>query len=167
MQPRTGVPYPSTLREGAVRRYLNSEVSYRDLAAEIGVSPCTLRNWVKQHKSGVMARRKADLPQATDDRSAQEKLALLLKARALPDGELGEFLRSEGIREGDLERWEHDALGGLQRGPSDDSKGRQIRELERRADKSEKRLKEANALLELQKKVQALWVDEDDDTSQS
>jgi hypothetical protein len=108
-----------------------------------------------------------DLSRSTDERAPEEKLRLLLKARALADEQLGEFLRREGIREGDLERWEQEALGGLQRGPSDAGKSRQIRELERRVHKSEKRLKEANALLELQKKVQALWGDEDDNTPHS
>jgi len=88
---------------------------------------------------------------STDERAPEEKLRLLLEARPLADEQLGEFLRREGIREGDLERWEQEALGGLQRGPSDAGKSRQIRELERRVHKSEKRLKEANALLELQK----------------
>ena len=47
---------------------------------------------------------------STDERSAVEKLPLLLKAKALPDEQLGAFLRESGIREGDLERWEQEAL---------------------------------------------------------
>ena len=44
---------------------------------------------------------------------------------------------------------------------------RRVRELERKMIKTEKRLREATALLDLQKKVQALWGDADDDTQGS
>jgi transposase-like protein len=161
------VTFPASVREAAVLRYLNTDVSYRKLAAEVGASTWTLRGWVKQHQAGAMSSPKDPPARSTDERSAQEKLRLLLKARSLPDGELGEFLRQEGIREGDLDRWEQDAVGGLDRGPSEVAGRHRIRDLERRLQKSEKRLREADALLELQKKVQALWGDEDDDTSRS
>jgi transposase-like protein len=167
MRSHQNIPFPPEVREAAVRRYLTTEVSYRRLAAEIGTSERSLRDWVKRHQAGQMKPPDEDLSRSTDERAPEEKLRLLLKARALADEQLGEFLRREGIREGDLERWEQEALGGLQRGPSDAGKSRQIRELERRVHKSEKRLKEANALLELQKKVQALWGDEDDNTPHS
>jgi transposase-like protein len=165
MRSHQNIPFPPEVREAAVRRYLTTEVSYRRLAAEIGTSERSLRDWVKRHQAGQMKPPDEDLSRSTDERAPEEKLRLLLKARALADEQLGEFLRREGIREGDLERWEQEALGGLQRGPSDAGKSRQIRELERRVHKSEKRLKEANALLELQKKVQALC--EDDNTPHS
>ena len=112
-----------------------------------------------------MKSRSKDKGRTPDDRTAQEKFALLLKARTLPDEQLGEFLRTEGLREGDLERWEQEALGGLEKGPSNEAQSRQVRELERQGRKTAKRLKEAEALLELQKKVQALWGDADDDTA--
>ena len=167
MRSHQNIPFPPEVREAAVRRYLTTEISYRRLAAEISTSERSLRDWVKRHQAGQMKPPDEDLSRSTDERAPEEKLRLLLKARALADEQLGEFLRREGIREGDLERWEQEALGGLQRGPSDAGKSRQIRELERRVHKSEKRLKEANALLELQKKVQALWGDEDDNTPHS
>ncbi len=159
------VSFPAEVREAAVLRYLNTDISYRALALEVGISAWTLRDWVRRYQARGVA--KPDDCRPTDERPASEKLSLLLKARALPDEELGEFLRREGIREGDLERWEQEALGGLERASSDALQSRQVRELERRVHKSEKRLKEAEALLELQKKVQALWADEDDDTSHS
>ncbi len=48
-----------------------------------------------------------------------------------------------------------------------EAQSRRIRDLERDSSKKDKRLKEATALLELQKKVHALWGDEDDDTNKT
>ncbi len=159
--------FPIEVRESAVQRYLSTDISYRQLAKEVGASTWTLRGWVKRYQGEPMSSRKKDTARSTNERTSQEKLNLLLKARSLPDDQLGEFLRREGIREGDLERWEQDALSGFERAASSEVSSRQVRELEQRVRKNEKRLKEANALLNLQKKVQALWVDEDDDTSRS
>lgn len=158
---------PREVREAAIRRYLNTDISYRRLAAELDISPWTLRDWVGGYQSSLVGSGKKDVPRSTDMRPAREKLSLLLQARALTEEQLGEFLRREGIREGDLERWEQEVLEGLERGPAEDAQNRRIRELEAQLHKSQKRLKEADALLELQKKVQALWEGEDDDTSHS
>ena len=82
----------------------------------------------------------------------------------MPDSELGEFLRREGLREGDLERWEQEAADGLRPAAAAQATERQLREMEKRLHKTERRLREAEALLDLQKKVQALWGGADDDT---
>ena len=104
---------------------------------------------------------------ASDKRSAAEKLRLVFTAKALSDEERGEFLRREGIHDDDLERWEEDALDGLEDEKTRAANRRRVRDLERQNKKQKKRLREAEALLELQKKVQALWGDEDDDTTHS
>jgi hypothetical protein len=103
---------------------------------------------------------------STEQRSAEEKLRLLLEARALTEEQLGEFLRREGLHDGDLERWRAEALGGLGGQLHNDADRRRIAELERAALKQHKRLREAEALLELQKKVQALWGEKEDDTTE-
>jgi hypothetical protein len=51
------------------------------------------------------------------------------------------------------------------RGDETPAQQQRIRQLERESARHKKRLKEAEALLILQKKVQDLWADEDDDTS--
>lgn len=160
--------YPLELKQSAVRRYLSTDVSYRVLAAEIGASPWSVRDWVAQARGqGAVGKQRKKKPVAADGRSPEEKLRLLLLLRGLPDAERGEALRREGVHDGDLERWEQEALSGLQGGVSQVANERRIRELERERNKQDKRLREAKALLELQKKVQALWADEDDDTTHS
>lgn len=114
-----------------------------------------------------MGKKRKKRVKPTDARSASEKLRLLIEAKSLSEDELGAFLRRKGVHEGDLERWEREALGGLSGAAQEPSQERRIRELERQREQQDKRLKEAKALLELQKKVQALWADEDDGTTHS
>jgi transposase-like protein len=147
---------------------LSTEATLKDLAEEIGSSAWSVRDWVRQYQQrGTVGKRRRTQPTTTDKRSPEEKLRLLLQAKALPDDARGEFLRREGVHDGDLERWEAEALGGLRGGDSTEAQARRIRELERDSDRKDKRLKEAAALLELQKKIQALWGDEDKDTNTS
>ena len=108
---------------------------------------------------------KRPTPATPDSRSPQEKLRLLLEASKLTEDERGEFLRREGLRDGDIERFEAEALGGLGGEAHNAAERRRLQELERVNAKQEKRLREAEVLLELQKKVQELWGAKDDDTT--
>jgi hypothetical protein len=120
------------------------------------------RNEVKKPKQHLVA---AATP--TDNRSASEKLRLIIEASSLSEEQLGEFLRREGLRDGDLERFRLEALGGLEGKVHSQQDRRQIQELERMNAKQAKRLHEAEVLLELQKKVHELWGAKDDDTTKS
>jgi transposase-like protein len=139
----------------------------RELAQETGVHQTTLSHWRRQAgKLGDMSRKKIKAGRP-DDRTAEEKLQLVLEASLLTDEELGEFLRRNGLHEADLKRWREEAMAGLgdhrpARRRATDTK--RIRELEREVRRKDKALAEAAALLVLQKKVQAIWGDGDDDT---
>jgi transposase len=103
-------------------------------------------------------------PRRPEDWSPEERLRVVLEASRLSDDELGAFLRREGLSEAVLEEWRTAALDALrpQKKPSADS--RRVRELEKQLRRKDKALAEAAALLVLQKKAQAIWGDEDDDT---
>ena len=152
---RAGV-YTREFIDRVVQRYLSGTESSTEVAAVEGISAGTLRHWAKRRQADAVTKKKP-VAQPVDERSPEEKLRLLLAAKALPDSELGEFLRREGLREGDLERWEQEATEGLKSAVAGQATERQLREMEKRLHKTEKRLNEAEALLDLQKKVQALW----------
>ncbi len=155
--------YPNEFKDAIAQRYLSSDISYRALADEIGAGAGTIVRWVKNFKEHGMAKKKkrSKKRDTVEERSPQEKLRLVLAAKGLEGEERGAFLRSEGVHDADLQRWEEMALRGLEMRSS--SQARRIRELERRTAKQEARLREARALIELQKKVQELWGDEDVD----
>jgi len=145
----------------------------RALALEIGVSEATLSRWKNEvSRVGGMGKRKRRGddrgPMRPKDRSAEEKLRLIIQAASLSDEELGEFLRREALHEADLDRWRHDSLAGLSaqvvpKREADMAASRALK-LEKELNRKDKALAEASALLVLQKKVQDIWEDEDDDT---
>lgn len=112
--------------------------------------------------SGPARRRPADWP-------GEEKLGAVLEATALPEGELGAFLRRKGLHKSDLDAWRQVALealdGGKGRGRRrpGSAEAKRIRELEKELNRKDKALAETAALVVLKKKLRVLWSDEDDD----
>jgi transposase len=164
--------FPDEVKEAAVQRFLTSDLTLSAVAEQFGTTRHSVANWVElaQARSQVSpkTKRPSQTPAtATDSRTAAEKLRLLVEAGGLSEEHLGEFLRREGLHDGDLERFRAEALGGLEGKVHNAQDRRQIQELERVNAKQAKRLREAEVLLELQKKVQELWGAKDDDTTKS
>ena len=163
--------FPPEVREAAVQRYLASDLTLTAVAAQFGASRYSVAAWVKlavAETRGEVKKPKPHLVAAATnptERSGAEKLRLLLEASGLSEEQMGEFLRREGLRDGDLERFRDEALSGLDGKVHSPQDRRQIQELERINAKQAKRLREAEVLLELQKKVQELWGEKDDDTT--
>jgi hypothetical protein len=147
------------------------------LAAETGVAQSTLSKWLRGAATVApkMARRdkqKKEPPTSAkrpQDWTAEEKLALVLEAAAVPADELGAFLRRKGVHEAQLAEWRETMTASLRPPSKRERKAanierRRIRDLEREVARKDKALAEAAALLVLKKKAQAIWGDEDDDT---
>jgi transposase-like protein len=146
------------------------------LAAEIGVAQPTLSRWVREASGRVVAmteekkRSKSAGGKRPQDWTAEERLAVVLEASSLSAEDLGGYLRQRGLHRTTLERWRSQMLQGLassprrSKGSGSSKEARKIRSLEKELRRKDKALAEAAALLVLQKKVQAIWGDEDDDT---
>mgnify|MGYP000013750528 CR=1 FL=1 len=160
---RTNKRYPASVKAAAVRRYVTTEHSYAEVADEIGASIWAVRSWVHAASRAGAKVEESAMKSRPDDRSPEEKLELLLKAAARGEEELGVFLRENGLHDGDLKRLNVDVTSGLGRAVGTRGQSRRVQALERENRRQAKRLREAEALLELQKKLQALWADEDDD----
>lgn len=155
--------------------------SATELAGETGVAQSTLSKWLKAAGTVAprMARRDKQKTPPTSSKRPQdlppeEKVALVLEAAAVPEADLGAFLRRKGVHEAQLAEWRQQvtqsAVAAL-RGPSKRDRkaasveARRVRDLERELARKEKALAEAAALLVLKKKAQSIWGDEDDDTT--
>jgi transposase len=148
------------------------------LAREAGVPEGTLFRWKKETILGGMTAERPDdktpPPKPPHQWSAEEKVAVVLEAAAVPEAELGAFLRRKGLHAAQLAEWRKQvtegAVAALQgRSSKADRKAasveaRRVRNLERELRRKDKALAEAAALLVLKKKAQAIWGDEDDDT---
>jgi transposase-like protein len=139
-------------------------VSAIQLSKEVGVSQTQLSRWLRRARTvDPMSKDPPSdrfVPTSGSARSASEKLRIVMAAAALEAGEVGAFLRREGVHEAELEQWRsaaHAALESGGRGSSRSSQGKRIKELERELRRKDKALAEAAALLVLQKKVRDLW----------
>lgn len=170
--------YSEGFRKRMVERLVGPHaMSATALSAEVGIPQSTLSRWLRE--AGTVRRTmsppdddKTDLPptKRPQDWTAEEKWALVLEAAAVPQAELGAFLRRKGIHEAQLAEWREAAMAGLQRPSRSERKAAnlekaKIQKLERELQRKDKALAEAAALLVLKKKVQAIWGDEDDDTT--
>jgi transposase len=150
------------------------------LGSEVGISQPTLSRWLRAAQANLGSMSKVRAPplpspsapksRRAEDWPAEERLRVVAEAGRLSDAELGAFLRREGLHEATLREWRAAALEGLSsQGMSRSKKKRgaeqkRVRELERQLRRKDKALAETAALLVLQKKVQAIWGDGDDDT---
>jgi transposase-like protein len=160
--------YPASFKAKMVRRMSGPDaVSASALAEETGLSQPTLSRWLREAGGDKVATMKTKKKRPRD-RSPEERLALLVKADALSEEELGAFLRREGLYQAHLDEWRASALRALEdspkRKPKASPEARRVRELEKELQRKEKALAETAALLVLKKKVQAIWGDGDDDT---
>mgnify|MGYP002071647857 CR=1 FL=1 len=165
--------YSETFKTKMVQKMLSPNGrTMTGLSREFGVPEATLYRWRNGATLGGMSwsssDNKTNATTASHDWSAEEKLAVVLEAAAVPDAELGEFLRRKGLHEAQLREWRQQALGGL-RGKqaakaTTGEDARRVRELERELARKDKALAEAAALLIHKKTAQAIWGDEDDDT---
>ena len=143
--------------------------SIKELAAEEGISEGTLYNWRNQaRKQGLLL---PDGDTGPDGWGAREKFAAVLESASLNEQETAEYCRRKGIYPKQLAQWRSacEAANDWDRHANEVLKDEQkssrkrIRDLERELKRKEKALAEAAALLVLQKKVQAIWGDPEDE----
>ena len=170
--------YSATFRDTMVRKLADPRgPSANQLAQEVGVAQTTLSRWLRQagrvngtHVVPTLAPiRRIMAAKRPQDWTAEEKLNIVIEAASVCEEDLGAFLRRRGLHEAQIKEWRKTILSGLEKPPARPSKrspeARRVKTLEKELQRKDKALAEAAALLVLQKKVQAIWGDEDDDTA--
>lgn len=172
---RTG--YSESFRRKMVQRMLlPGAPSAVEIARDVGVNHSTLSRWLREACAsstfdGVPKdKKKPRRPRRPEDWNHNDRLRVVLEAGRLSGDELGAFLRREGLHEETLAIWRDEALSALSssRGIGEQSTKdrKRVEALERQLARKERELDAANALLDLSKKVRALWGDGDDATGE-
>ena len=162
--------YSSERKEAVLRKMMaphNRPI--KQLAQEEGISEATLFNWRKQaREKGLLLPGGNSGPEGW---SSRDKFAAVLETAAFNETELAEHCRKRGIYPEQLTQWRK----ACERANDWDRENtrrlkiekkadlQRIRKLERELRRKEKALAEAAALLVLQKKVQAIWGDPEDE----
>lgn len=160
--------YTKQQKEGIIQRMMApNPTSIKELSKEEGISMGTLYNWRQE------ARRKGILLPDTDavGWSAADKFAAVLESAPLNEHDFGAYCRRKGILPEQLKQWreacesandwDRHANKRLKEERHGDRK--EIRQLKAELQRKEKALAEAAALLVLQKKVQAIWEETEDE----
>jgi len=139
------------------------------LAAESGVSQNTLSRWLREAKLGSMTDKKSKAGSKRKRWTPEEMMRVVMEAAGVDEAGRGALLRREGLHEVDLERFRQEVLEAANagtearkkpRGPTFEQ--RRIKKLEKELKRKEKALAEAAALLVLSKKVDALFLSEEE-----
>ena len=175
--------YSPTFRRKMVQRLVGPKaVPANRLAQEVGIPQSTLSRWLRdaQHPDMGTSNGTEQNPPASAStkvtaagkKSVDDKVRLVFAAEALAAEDLGALLRREGVHDAELEAWRTAvktaavaALNGTatNTAPVRSAERKRILELERELRRKDKALAEAAALLILEKKLQAIWGDGDDD----
>lgn len=143
--------------------------SISQLAIEEGISEATLFNWRNQARSkGILM---PDGDAGPEGWNARDKFAAVLESSSLNKQETAEYCRRKGIYPHQLEQWrkacedanDWDKQANIKLKSEQRTNRKRIRNLEKELHRKEKALAEAAALLVLQKKVQAIWGDPEDE----
>jgi transposase len=141
-----------------------------EVSKESGIAIQTIYKWMKQTKSGTLSQEMPDdtIPRFKND---IEKFSLILESKAIPNDQMGEWLRKNGLHSEHLILWEQElaaTMSDTKNNAADlKAKNKQL-EKEAKALKKEleaktKALAEMAALYTLKKKAEALWGDKEDD----
>lgn len=167
------MPYTAAFRRRMIARMTGPRaLTAAALAREVGISQPTLSRWLRD--AGTFRAMSDPTPERAKkspaELSVEDRVRILGQAADASPEDLGALLRSHGLTTVDIDAWKA-ALGGVGKRPRKPRKtdaevaaARRVRSLERDLARKNKALAEAAAILVLQKKVQALLEDEDDDT---
>lgn len=159
--------YSHAVRHSVLKKVLPPESrSIAKVSRETGVNEQTIRNWLKQSKSGILPNEKKD--SSPRSLTPKEKYQLVVEAAGINDEQLGEFLRERGLHSEHLTIWDQelrDMIDTKKDKQVNENKAlkKQVKELEKELLRKEKALAEAAALLVLKKKLNTLSTDNEDD----
>jgi transposase-like protein len=165
----------------AVEKALNrSDVtSLKEVSNTLGVGQSTLQKWIvksRNHEfeaisangaSSISAMTKEKRPQ---DWSPEDKLNMVIRCAALDEDEINKLCREQGLYPHHIKQWKLDFVGGAAANSpvKDQAEAKQLRNenkaLKKELNRKDKALVETAALLVLQKKVNAIWGSDEDNS---
>jgi len=164
--------YSKEFKESIIAKMLPPEnASVPDLVRETGIPRDTLYTWRSKYrnKQGPLA----GSGRSSGRFSNEDKLAIIIETASLSEVELGEYCRRKGLYPEQIASWKQAFIQSESSAPSkaEREQGRRqsktIKKLQSELNRKEKALAEAAALLVLEKKLQALLEDREDEKSNS
>jgi len=162
--------YSEEFKANIIARMLPpNNVGVPQLAQETGISKNTLYTWRIKHR-----KYQGDTPApqgASGELSSEEKFTVVIESASLNEVELSEYCRRKGLYPEQIQAWRKACMqANVSAAPKVDqtqvkAQAKQLKQLEAELRRKDKALAETAALLVLQKKVQAIWGEPEDEKS--
>ncbi len=158
--------YSIGFKESQVKKILPpSNRSIKEVSLESGVSAQTLRNWITKAKEGTLNKNNTV---NSANRSAREKLNLVIESKTLSEDEEGRWLREKGLHSEHITLYEQELRDMVEnKKDSEKTTNKKLKlenkRLEKELKRSQAALAEMAALYTLKKKADELWGDKEDD----
>jgi len=167
--------YSMGFKSRMVKRMAGPEaISASALSQEVGVAQATLSRWLRDCRTLAGMNKKSEGgAKKSRNKTADDKLRIVMESASLTGEALGVFLRREGVHEVQLKEWCEKVVAAATGALKDANRkkgertpeARRIRELESELRRMEKALAEAAALLILKKKWDAYLEERDGATN--
>ncbi len=173
--------FTQSFRMQAVEKALSRspETSLREVAGGLGVGKSTLNNWIVKSRNheldsvlvdGMFRSNEMVKEKRPQDWSLEERLDMVIACGSLDEEAMSELCREKGIYPHHVKQWKLGFVDGAAASSRtrQDSESRnlkhEIKDLKKELRRKEKALAETAALLVLQKKVSAIWGNDEDDS---
>lgn len=167
--------FSSSFKQQAVEKALRRRpgVTLNDLAQEWGVGCSTVQRWIRESRThpGLKIGSKTEhmkTEKRPEDWSIEERLTMVIACGALDDASISKLCREKGLYRHHVEQWETDFVERVS-GKAKVCGRTEVKQLKhenkalkKELRRKEKALAETAALLVLQKKVDAMWRDDED-----
>jgi transposase-like protein len=155
----------------AVEKALNRRemTSQSEIADELGIGRSTLSKWIAKSRNNELV--KPNGFNMTDEKRPQdynltERMDLIIRCSSLDEEQISQLCREEGIFPHHIKQWKKDFTQSQKTvKTTQDNKHykAEIKRLRKEINRKDKALAETAALLVLQKKVQDIWGNNEDD----
>jgi len=160
--------YPHIIKEAALEKMFNTDLSLRHIADELGIPRATLHGWKRQYR--MLKKDTEIIKPPAESWTSEEKFSVVIETATMNEVDLNAYCREKGLYPGQIKGWREACIRGnepqdkhLRRDASYQLQKRKITTLERDLRRKEKALAETAALLVLRKKFDVLWEDPEDD----
>lgn len=153
-----------------------TDYTLKAFAGEYGIGYSTLQRWIRELRSGALGGLQCSKELLGDtvvkerrpqDWNAEERLNIVIQCASLDEEAISQLCREKGIYPHHVTQWKEDFATGRASQQVSQPQGNtrqmqsEIKLLKKELNRKDKALAEAAALLVLQKKVNAMWDDED------
>jgi len=147
----------------------SDSITLKEIAEELGVGLSTLGKWIIKARNNGFGQLADNMTKSKrpKDFTLEERLNLVIRCGSLGEREINQLCREEGLYPHHIKQWKEDFANGQTitkglNGSENKQLKAEVKTLKREIIRKDKALAETAALLVLQKKVQAIWGNEED-----